>query len=98
MTQIRQPAHRVVLCRGQFCNFDRRADILYKRLNEAVAEANAAQPSNPPCFGLRTANCLSMCGAGPNLVIYPEDAVFNRVDLTSLEQIIDEHIKQRQEL
>lgn len=92
MNEPHRPAHRIVLCRGEFCNLSRRADTLYKRLNEAVSAANV--PGQPPCVGLRTANCLSMCGMGPNLVVYPEDDVFNRLDPDKLEQVIARYVKQ----
>lgn len=94
MTEIPRPAHRIVLCRGQFCNLGRRADILHKRLQEAVNEANAG--CETPCVSLRTANCLSMCGAGPNLVVYPEDDVYNQLDAEGLEQVIAKYVKQAQ--
>lgn len=93
MAETARPARRIVLCRGDYCNLGRRADILYRRLKEAVDETNSACPPLAPCLGLRTANCLSMCGNGPNLVIYPEDAVFNRVDAEALERIIAEYVR-----
>jgi (2Fe-2S) ferredoxin len=82
--------YRVVLCMGEFCNLGRRADKLYKTLQPLVSEINGNV--YPPCVKLETARCLSMCGQGPNLVIYPEDAVFNKLDEVTLEQVIREHI------
>ena len=79
-----------MLCRGEYCNLGRRADQLLPRLRQAVDEANAVDPL---CASLRTANCLSMCAVGPNLVIYPEDAVFNKLDAANLEQIIREYVR-----
>ncbi len=84
-----KPRHRIVLCRGEFCNLGRRADKLLPRLREAVEAANAVDPL---AASLRTANCLSMCALGPNLVVYPEDAVFNRLDAARLEQVIREYV------
>jgi (2Fe-2S) ferredoxin len=98
MSELAKPRYRIVLCRGEFCNLGRRADTLYQRLNEAVNEANRdLPPGEPPLASLRTANCLSMCGNGPNCVIYPEDAVFNRLDSAALEALIDAYLKQNQE-
>src|SRR5688572_10041562 len=91
MTNPNLPAHRIVLCRGEFCNLGRRADILHKRLQEAVNEANTACAT--PCVSLRTANCLSMCGAGPNMVVHPEDDVYNRLDPATLEGVIEKYVK-----
>jgi (2Fe-2S) ferredoxin len=85
-----RPRHRIVLCRGEFCNMSRRADKLLPRLRDAVDAANALDPL---CASLRTANCLSMCALGPNLVVYPEDAVFNRLDAAKLEDVIRQYVR-----
>lgn len=82
---------RVVVCRGQFCNMGRRADKLLKRLEVVVDELNGDHYPKP--VKLEIATCLSMCGAGPNMVIYPAGVVFNGVDETALEAIIREHLK-----
>lgn len=83
---------RIVLCRGQYCNLDRRADKLLKRLEVIVDELNGAAYPKP--IKLEIANCLSMCGAGSNLVIYPEGVVCNGVTEQALDQIVDEHIRE----
>jgi (2Fe-2S) ferredoxin len=36
-----------------------------------------------------------MCGAGPNLIVYPEGVVCNSVDENRLVDIIKEHVRQR---
>ncbi|MEP7294430.1 MAG: (2Fe-2S) ferredoxin domain-containing protein, partial [Chloroflexota bacterium] len=46
-----------------------------------------------PCYKLETANCLSMCALGPNLVIYPDNLVFNWLNEAKLAEVIREHIK-----
>jgi len=74
--------HRVVLCRGEYCNLGRRSDKLYPTLKQLVDEINA-DPSLVPCK-LETANCLSLCGRGPNLIVYPEDAEFNALNDATL--------------
>ena len=67
-------AWRLVICRGQFCNMDRRGD---KNL-AAVEEALAARSDHEAVYvKVTTANCLSMCGAGPNAVLYPGNRAFN---------------------
>lgn len=83
---------RIVLCRGQYCNMIRRADVLYKRLESLVDEINGDQYPKP--VKLEIANCLDMCGAGPNLVIYPEGIVCNGVTEAMLDDIVDEHVKE----
>lgn len=76
----------MVLCRGQYCNLGRRADRLLAPLETRVAALNDA-------FGerrirLETANCLSMCGAGPNLIVYPQGRVFNSLTESDLEAVL----------
>ena len=82
---------RVVVCRGQFCNMGRRADKLLKVLEPLLDEINGDQYPKP--VKLEIANCLSMCGAGPNMVIYPEGIICNGVDETMLAAIVDAHVK-----
>lgn len=82
---------RIVVCRGQYCNMGRRADKIFSRLEELVTECTGDQLPNP--VKLEIANCLSMCGAGPNLVIYPEGIVYNGVELSMLPAILDAHLK-----
>lgn len=84
---------RIVVCRGQFCNMDRRADKLLRRLEPLVDEINGGVYPKP--VKLEIANCLSMCGAGPNIVIYPADEVFNHVTEALLETIIGEHVREK---
>ncbi len=82
---------RIVLCRGQYCNMSRRADKIYKRLETMVDTLNGDQYPKP--VKLEIANCLSMCGAGPNIVIYPQGAVCNHVEENMLDQIVAEHVQ-----
>jgi (2Fe-2S) ferredoxin len=87
---------RVVVCRGQFCNMGRRADKILRRLEVLVDAVNGDQYPKP--VKLEIANCLSMCGAGPNMVIYPEGEVFNGVDESMVEGIVEAHVKDRDSL
>lgn len=84
---------RIVVCRGQYCNMDRRADKLLKRLEMLVDEINGDQYPKP--VKLEIANCLSMCGAGPNLVVYPEDEIFNHVTEDMLDDIVNEYVREK---
>lgn len=78
--------HRIVLCRGQYCNMDRRADKLHKQLEALLAEVNG--DAYPPPIKLTTANCLSMCGAGPNCIIYPENEAHNALDAEKIAALV----------
>lgn len=93
MTNVEPPARkkRVVLCCGQYCNMDGRADRLYKRLSALVDEINGDVYPRP--IKLEIASCLSLCGAGPNLIIYPGALTYNGVTAAMLDQIVDEHLR-----
>jgi (2Fe-2S) ferredoxin len=81
---------RVVLCMGEYCNLSRRADRLWRILEPAIAELNG--DTRPPCLKLERASCLSLCAVGPNLVIYPEDRVFSKLDEAAVRQIIADEL------
>lgn len=85
-----KPAKRLVLCRGQYCNMDRRADKLLKIAEPLVESLN--EGVYPPCIRLETANCLSMCGAGPNAILYPDGLIFHHLDEKALRQLFADHL------
>jgi len=82
---------RVVVCRGQYCNMSRRADAILKILEPQIDALNGDAYPRP--IKLEIANCLSMCGAGPNVVIYPTPVVFNEVTPEQIETIVREHVQ-----
>ncbi|MCU0514273.1 MAG: (2Fe-2S) ferredoxin domain-containing protein [Anaerolineae bacterium] len=81
-----RPACRLVLCRGQYCNLDRRADTLHRLLTAALEPING--PADPPPVRLTTANCLSRCGAGPNAILHPGGRVFQHLDAATLGELL----------
>ena len=92
MSELTSPKRkRVVVCRGQYCNMGRRADKLLKRLEVLVDDINGDQYPKP--VKLEIANCLSMCGAGPNIVIYPEGVICNGVDESTMEKILEAYVR-----
>ena len=84
---ISQPPRRkrIVICLGEYCNLSRRGEKLLKQVQPHVI--------GQPCMKLETARCLDMCAVGPNLVIYPDNLVFNDMNEAKLEVVIREHIK-----
>ena len=84
-------AWRLVICRGQFCNMDRRGDKNLAAVEEALAE-RAPQACVP--VKLTTANCLSMCGAGPNAVLYPGNRAFNHLTPQGTKAIVEQYLTQ----
>ncbi len=82
---------RVVLCMGQYCNMNRRAKPLHKLLETEIIEINGDEFPGP--VKLEIANCLSMCGAGPNLMLYPQAQMVNGLDEAKLRRVIQEKLK-----
>jgi (2Fe-2S) ferredoxin len=95
MTDSVRPKRRVVLCMGEFCNMDRRAAKLHPKLQAMIDDLNTQNAHQPdkPFIKLETARCLSMCGAGPNCVIYPEDLAFHHLNAEKLVKMVEENLK-----
>jgi len=75
-----------------------RADAILKILEPQIDALNGDAYPRP--IKLEIANCLSMCGAGPNVVIYPTPVeiyptpvVFNEVTPEQIETIVREHVQ-----
>jgi (2Fe-2S) ferredoxin len=69
----------------------RRADAILKVLESQIDALNGDAYPRP--VKLEIANCLSMCGAGPNVVIYPTPVVLNDVKPEQVNAIISEFIR-----
>jgi (2Fe-2S) ferredoxin len=80
---------RIVLCMGQYCNRGGQAEPLYNRLTELLGERRPAWSATGP-VRWEIATCLSMCGAGPNLVVYPDDMACNHLDIATLEAVVED--------
>ncbi len=76
---------RVVLCMGEYCGMNNRAKRLLRQLEPHLIGQR--------CYKLETANCLSMCAVGPNLVIYPENLIFNGLNEAKLAEVIRDQLK-----
>jgi (2Fe-2S) ferredoxin len=81
---------RVVVCRGQYCNMSRRADAILNALEPQIDALNGDAYPRP--VKLEIANCLSMCAAGPNVVVYPQPTILNGVRAEDVGTIVEEHI------
>ncbi len=77
---------RIVICRGVHCNQSRRADKILQQVEPLIADLNAAAPH--PRFKVEIAQCLSMCGGGPNAIIYPDRRILNGLTPEALVSII----------
>jgi (2Fe-2S) ferredoxin len=80
---------------GAFCNQSERAEPLYERLRQELGDPMPAFMARGKPIHWETASCLSMCGAGPNLIVYPEDIAFNHLTLEKLEAIIEQYVRDK---
>ncbi len=87
---------RLVLCMGAYCNRGGQAEPLYEMLRKALGEIGPAWTSKSP-VRWEIANCLSMCGAGPNMIVYPEDIAYNHLDEKQLAEILNALLKEAEE-
>lgn len=79
---------RLVICRGIYCNQDKRADKNFQYLKPMLDAINAEDVK----VKVEIATCLNMCGAGPNLAIYPDNIKCNHVDSDKLDEIIRDYL------
>jgi (2Fe-2S) ferredoxin len=78
---------RIVLCMGPYCNSGGGAERLCDKLTELLGERGPAWMAKGP-VRWEIATCLSMCGAGPNLLVYPEGTAYHNLEPKLLEQIV----------
>jgi (2Fe-2S) ferredoxin len=83
---------RIVLCMGPYCNQGGRAEAFYERLRAELGDPVPAFMARGP-VSWETANCLDMCGGGPNLVIYPDETWYHQLDPAALEQVITDIVR-----
>jgi len=84
---------RLVLCMGQYCNLRGQAEPLYDKMTELLGERGPAWAAKGP-VRWEIASCLDMCGAGPNLVVYPENVAHNHLDVKTLESIVRQCVEE----
>ena len=92
---IKAQCNRVVLCMGEYCRLGNRSKKLYNKLQPMIDELNGDEYPRPIKF--TTANCLSMCAAGPNLVLYPGNIACNHLTEDVLEDIITTYLTPTEE-
>jgi len=91
-----------VVCQGNYCNLGGRAEALRRRLEEHADTVNevhdmAGKWDEPRPVMVRTANCLSMCGEVPNLILHPDKHIENGLDADGLESFICQHLSEELE-
>lgn len=78
---------RLVLCMGKTCNANGDAEPLFEAM-----QARLGEPSDFRCkktVRWEIANCLSLCGSGPNLMLFPEFKHYARTNPKKIEAIIE---------
>jgi (2Fe-2S) ferredoxin len=89
MTGPLRARKRLVLCMGEFCSQGGRAAALYERLQERLGDPVPGYMATGP-VAWEVASCLEMCGGGPNLIIYPDDIIYNQLDVATLDRVLTE--------
>lgn len=79
---------RLVLCMGRTCNDRGDAEPLYECMVSRLGEPHDFR--SKATIRWEVANCLSLCGSGPNLMLFPEFIHYARTNLKKLDAIIDE--------
>ena len=84
-----QPKSRkqIAVCHGQYCSLDEYSARNLERLKELLEERGLSDEVE-----IEISECMSMCGAGPNIILYPDDIVFHFVDEDEVERIVDEEL------
>jgi (2Fe-2S) ferredoxin len=72
---------------GPYCNANGAAEALCDTLTDLLGERGPAWVARGP-VRWEIATCLSMCGAGPNLIVYPQGTVYHELDAKMLDQIV----------
>lgn len=84
---------RLVLCMGKTCNENGDAKPLYERMVERLGEPATFRSKEQVRWEIAT--CLSQCGSGPNLILFPEYKHYAHTNLKKIDAIVDEFIQLR---
>ncbi len=78
--------YHILVCGGTGCHSSD-GDEIKELLQEKVEEHGLADDVEVIFTG-----CFGLCESGPNVVIYPEGVFYSHVELSDVEEIIEEHI------
>jgi (2Fe-2S) ferredoxin len=73
---------------GAYCNQGHRAVPFYHYIEARLGKSDTPHSK----LVWTTTSCLSMCGAGPNLLILPDDVAYHHLTQETLTKIITEFL------
>lgn len=76
----------IMICTGPYCSANKRAKTNIEKLRRLLDETGADTVS------IETTGCMSMCGAGPNVVICPDEIIYHHVDEDVVKDIVRTHL------
>ena len=82
----------VFFCTGEYCDPEGKAKHLYARMPQLLGELGSY--ANPRRVKRGITACLGVCVGGPLLVVYPEGIWYHHVDEATLEQIVQQHLRE----
>lgn len=86
--------HHVFFCLnerdgGQACCAQHGAQQAFTHCKDRVKAAGLAGPGG---VRVNKAGCLDRCSGGPVLVVYPEGVWYTYVDISDIDEIVDQHL------
>ncbi len=76
----------VLICGGTGCHSNSSVKILEK-FNELIKEKGLENDVKTVMTG-----CFGLCAVGPVVIVYPEDAFYNKITVEDVEEIVNEHL------
>ncbi|WP_102398990.1 NADH-quinone oxidoreductase subunit NuoF [Haloimpatiens massiliensis] len=78
--------HHILVCGGTGCHSSK-GEKIKELLEEKIKEKGIGEDVQVVLTG-----CLGLCKSGPNVVVYPEGVFYSHVELSDVEEIVEEHI------
>ena len=78
--------HHILVCGGTGCHSSD-GDEIHDLLEKAVKEKGLEEDVKVIFTG-----CFGLCESGPNVVVYPEGVFYSHVELSDIDEIVEEHI------